>query len=237
MPIELGARLGAVARQVPPGGVVADIGTDHARLPVWLLHQQQVTRVIATDREPSPLEGARSLLALHGVEDRVDLRLGDGLAVLRPGELSTVVMAGMGGRKMVAILSGGTGILQSIRCLVLQPQREAGVLRRWLVAQHWSLLDEEVVEERGRFYLVMSWRPGASSLAWSSRDYQFGPLVMERGGEITRAWLEDELRHARQNLADMEANSPNHERRPELQSRCRELREVLLLAGQLVDEG
>jgi tRNA (adenine22-N1)-methyltransferase len=129
---------------------------------------------------------------------------------------------------MVEILRAGREVRQSLSCLVLQPQREAQALRRWLVDEQWSLLDEEMVEERGRFYLVMSWRPGTTARSWSSRDYRFGPLVLERGGLLARAWLQDELRHAEDNLAELQAYSPDHVRRIELQSRCHELREILL---------
>ena len=107
---------------------MADIGTDHGRLPRALLDAGW-TNVIASDAQPLPLSGARQLLA----GTTVKIRLGSGLSVLRPGEVETVCMSGMGGRRMVEILSADPKVFDEIQTLVLQPQREAETLRRWLV--------------------------------------------------------------------------------------------------------
>ncbi len=220
---KLGPRLAAVARLVPEGLALADIGTDHGRLPAWLLGSGKVPHVIAADCEAAPLEGARH--RLRGT--RADLRLGDGLNVLKPGEVGTLTIAGMGGRRMIAILDAREDVRESLHCMVLQPQKEAEAVRRWLVSKEWRVLDEQVVEDRNRFYTVMSWEPGASRQPWTDLDYRYGPMIMASGGSTMRAWLMDELRHAEKNLNDMLSNAPEHARKPELVARCVELRGLL----------
>ena len=122
---------------IPVGLPVADIGTDHGRLPAWLLRNGRVPRVIATDRAAGPLQGAQQ--RLRGLS--VDLRLGDGLHTLDSGEVETVVLAGMGGRRVVRILQSCPEITASLTCVVVQPQGEAEWLRRYFIDWKWRLFE------------------------------------------------------------------------------------------------
>ena len=223
----LGARLMAVARLVPEGHAVADVGTDHGLVPLWLLRQSRVSRMIACDRREAPLDGARARLA----ETQAEIRLGDGLGVLVPGEVQTVILAGMGGRRMIQIFEEGQDVWSGLECLVLQPQRETPSLRRWLVKRGWHLVEESVVLDRGRFYTVMAWKPGAVARVWSDLEFQFGPMILAHGGPVARSWLLDELRHARENLDQMDLRSPGNSRRVELCSSIDRLAEALERVG------
>ncbi|MFO7172150.1 MAG: class I SAM-dependent methyltransferase [Bacillota bacterium] len=160
--VSLPPRLQAVARWVLPGAPVADIGTDHGRLPVYLVQQGQVPRAVASDRLPGPLAAARRTVAAAGVADRVDLRLADGLAALQPGEVATVVVAGMGGLLMLKILAGRPEALRGVRRLVLQPNTDVEEVRRWLHAHGWRLVAEELAEDGGRFYVVLVAEPAGA---------------------------------------------------------------------------
>ena len=104
-PIELTPRLLALAQQVPEGARFADVGTDHARLPVWLLEQGIIQHAIASDLREGPLEQARETARRHALTERLSFRLGDGLAPIRGEEVDVCAIAGMGGETIAAILS------------------------------------------------------------------------------------------------------------------------------------
>jgi tRNA (adenine22-N1)-methyltransferase len=151
----LPARLQAVADYVPPGKTVADIGTDHALLPVYLVTRGVSPRVIGVEKAPGPLEAARRAVAANGLEGRIGVRAGDGLRPLKPGEARVLVLAGMGGRTIAKILDAAPAIVRAADTLVLQPQEPVVPARRWLYANGWRIADENLVEETGRIYLVI----------------------------------------------------------------------------------
>ena len=95
--MELSPRLRSVAELVPQGAGFADVGTDHAYLPVWLLQRGVIRRAVASDLRRGPLERARLTAEKYGLTDRMDFRLCDGLSGIRPEEADTVAIAGMGG--------------------------------------------------------------------------------------------------------------------------------------------
>ena len=103
--LELSPRLALIAGWVPPGAKLADVGTDHAYLPVWLTLHGRVVSAIASDLRKGPLERARATGRTYGAEG-IDFRLGDGLAFIRPDEADTIVIAGMGGENIAQILAG-----------------------------------------------------------------------------------------------------------------------------------
>ncbi len=151
-----GARLLAAAGLVPPGAIVADIGCDHGKLAVWLACRGGAAKVIAVDKRPLPLARARALAQQAGCADRVDCRLGDGLAPLAPLEAGEIVIAGLSGETIIEILEAVSWLRDKSVHLVLLPATRAPRLRRWLCEQGFGLLAEVPVADRGRYYTVVS---------------------------------------------------------------------------------
>ena len=169
-------RLEALARLVPYGPV-ADIGTDHGLLPAWLLLQKRVPSAIAADLLPGPLDSARRTAARWGVS--LDFRLGDGLSVLSPGEAETVVIAGMGGDNIAAILAAAPWTREvGGPLLLLQPMSRAEVLRRWLAENGYALRAERLVRERSTLYPILSAAGGAMDPV--SPAQAWGGLLLEK---------------------------------------------------------
>ncbi|HHW15636.1 MAG TPA: SAM-dependent methyltransferase [Firmicutes bacterium] len=156
--MRLPSRLEAVVRQVSIGRVVADIGTGHGLLALALVERGIAPRVIATEVRPGPLAEAERLLR-EEAGGRVALRQGWGLTPLAPGEAEVLVLAGMGGGTIAAILEHGLSVAQSAEKLILQPQNQSAAVRRWLLAHGFALAAEDLAEERGRFYPVLGAAP------------------------------------------------------------------------------
>lgn len=168
-------RLLAVAGQVPQGARLADVGTDHAHLPVVLLRQGRIKRAIASDIREGPLERGRTVARVHGVEDLISFRLCPGLEGIRPGETDTVVIAGMGGETIAAILAQAPWVREERVRLILQPMSSLPELRRWLFENGFSIDREEIVAEGRRFYTVMTVAAGlmpplSPAEAWAGRQ-------------------------------------------------------------------
>ncbi|HYF90799.1 MAG TPA: class I SAM-dependent methyltransferase [Symbiobacteriaceae bacterium] len=191
--IILSPRLAAVASYVLKAQPVADIGTDHAYLPAYLVQGGAVPRAIAADVLPGPLEAAKVTVAEAGLNGLVDLRLGNGLQVLQPGEAATATICGMGGPLIAEILAQGP--LQGLQRLVLQPMGGEESLRRWLMENGWILIDETMVEDSGRIYIIMAAEPGAMDLTWA--DACLGPHLLKKGGPLLAKYAAILLEQAR----------------------------------------
>lgn len=153
--LKLSRRLSALAEWVPQGARFADIGTDHALLPVYLAGKGQVAYAVAGDVHAGPVEAARRQVSEAGLEGVVSVRLGDGMSVLSPGEVDTVAIAGMGGSLMVRILDQAGESLNGVHTLVLSPHVAEDAVRRWLV-QHDFVIDQEILlEEDGVIYTLI----------------------------------------------------------------------------------
>lgn len=187
--MELTQRLAAISEFIPPGLVVADIGTDHAHLPINLVLSGRNPRVIATDLNEKPYRGAYSAVSGKNLSGAVDVRLGDGLQALSPGEAQVIVIAGMGGNTIVKILEDSRGVLAETKRMVLQPMADAGDLRIWLPGNGWKLVAERLVEEDGRIYPVIVAEPGVETEK-DILNLEIGPRLLEEGDPLLLAYLE-----------------------------------------------
>ena len=147
--MELSKRLQAVAGLVTAGSVLADIGTDHAYIPIWLTESGRIRGAVAMDVNPGPLERAEENIREHGLKDHICTRLSDGFAALKPGEADCAVIAGMGGGLTVRILREGRSIVRTLKECILQPQSEIEKVRAFLLEEGFFFLREDMVEEDG----------------------------------------------------------------------------------------
>lgn len=154
--VSLDKRLSMVASMVRHGSRVADIGTDHAYLPVHLVQAGICPSGIAADIRSGPLEAARRTVTEAGLTDAIALRLGDGLAPVAADEVEDIVIAGMGGETIVEILSAADWVKDTRFQLVLQPMTRAEELRRWLLTNGFVSTEERLVQDGHRLYPVMT---------------------------------------------------------------------------------
>lgn len=185
--MKLSDRMQAIADRVDPGDRVADIGTDHGQIPVWLFAREISPRVILSDISEGSLRKAQMTAGAYQFGDGVSFRVGDGLSVLAPGEVDTVIIAGMGGKLIRDILSRDPDHTRSFRRFILQPRKGMGPLRKWLLEQEFRILHEDVVRE-GKFYpeIITAGCPGGE------------PDASALGLEA--AWREDLIKLDEQNI-------------------------------------
>lgn len=155
--IKLSKRLQSIADLVTSGSRIADIGSDHALLPVYLVQSGRCPSAIAGELNKGPWQAAVKGVAEAGLANVIDVRHGDGMSVLNAGDADTVTIAGMGGSLMSMILEAGWqgGKLEQVKELVLQPNVGEDLVRRWLVERRFALQNEIIMEEDGRIYEVL----------------------------------------------------------------------------------
>lgn len=152
--ITLDKRLALLAEEMTPGGFGVDVGTDHGYLAVYLIESGKASRMLATDVNPGPLQSAQSCIREHGLRDRIETRLADGLNGLDLTPVTDILIAGMGGILMTEIL-GARHPLMGKR-LILQPMTQAPALRQWLAEKGYDILRERCAVSAGKPYTIMT---------------------------------------------------------------------------------
>lgn len=157
--LALQPRLHLLARLVPEGCRLTDVGTDHGYLPVALLQQGRIAAAIASDIGAEPLEHACRTAMQYGV-DGMDFRLCAGLSGVAPEETDVIVIAGMGGETIISILQDAPWTADGRHRLLLQPMTKAAALRHWLADNGYTFTDEHLVEDKGRIYPILCVKGG-----------------------------------------------------------------------------
>lgn len=187
---KLPKRLQAVVSLIPPGKRVADIGTDHALLPIYLVQSGTALSVIASDINEGPFQRARTIVGLQGLEDSIDVRLGSGLEILEPGEVDVIVISGLGGYTMVDIFNARPEVLEQVDTLVLSPASHEAEVRRWLLNNGWRLNDEELVMDQGKIYQVIGAEHGSQEIqAFTDLEYEVGPINLRKRHLLLKEYL------------------------------------------------
>ncbi len=148
-------RLGSIAAMVRRDSRVADIGTDHGLLPIYLIEQHIAPAVIATDIGVSPAAVARKNVDAAGLGNSIAVRVGDGLAPLSPNDVDDIVIAGMGGETIADILQATPWIKHPRYRLILQPMTHAEAVHGWLLQNGFSIREEQFLEDAGRNYILL----------------------------------------------------------------------------------
>mgnify|MGYP000839306868 FL=1 len=156
--IELSKRMQSVADMIQPCDAVGDIGCDHAFVSIYLIEQHRTKRVIASDVRRGPIAIAKRNIEAMNLADQIEIRMGDGLDTIVPGEVNAVVLAGMGGMLMIDILERGEEVVTRCDQLVLQPQSDIEKVRRYLAEKGYHLADEQMLIDAGKYYNLLDVR-------------------------------------------------------------------------------
>lgn len=176
--LKLTPRLYAIAARIPPGAKLADIGTDHGHLPLYLLKIGHLQRAIASDLRPGPLNHARRNAFDYGLSDRISFRLASGLDAISPDECDVISIAGMGGETIIEILQAAPWTADGKHILFLQPMTMLPQLRQWLWENGYHIDEEIVCQEGYRYYLVWSVIGGAQRIKKTLADCYLSLALM-----------------------------------------------------------
>ena len=194
--VQISRRLQAVAALVTEHGTLADVGCDHGYIPIYLIQNQRIQAAIAMDVNPGPLERAKEHIFQFGLSDYISFRLSDGVQALKTGEADTVVIAGMGGGLVMKILEEGAEILASVKELILQPQSEIQRVREYLFTHDYQVVQEDMVEEDGKYYPMMRVVHGRKAMDRTYEEhlvqYRYGELLLAQKHPVLLQFLQKE---------------------------------------------
>ena len=192
--MKLTDRLLKIASLVTEGKKVADIGTDHGYIPVYLLNQGKVPYAILADVNKGPLENARGEVRHNKLLDKVDLRLGSGIEVLEKGEVDEVIIAGMGGILISELLEAKLEVAHSVDKLILQPMQAQNELRKYLLNNGFEILDEVLVKEDFRIYeIIIAKYTGKNTVVSDDIYYEVGTKLIENKDPLLNEFIDKKI--------------------------------------------
>lgn len=222
----LSKRLTTIASLVPAGSRVADVGTDHGYTPIYLVKNGIAVSAIAMDVRKGPLSRAAEHVQEYGLEDKIQLRLSDGLEKLQAGEADAVIISGLGGPLMIDILTRGHQVAETVDTFVLSPQSDIPGVRVYL-REHGYRIDKEVfMKDEGKYYTVMVVTHGVSEQGRYIDDL-FGRQLLEEKDPLLREYLEKEQARYQQLIPSLESAA-----REETRQRGQRMKEELAYIEQ-----
>jgi tRNA (adenine22-N1)-methyltransferase len=227
---KLSKRLEMVASFVPTGAIVADIGSDHAYLPCYLVHKGVASRAIAGEVVKGPFESAVRQVRSEGLTEKITVRMADGLAAIEESDhVSAVTIAGMGGPLIVSILEKHPAALTSVTRLILQPNIHAKAIREWAIEHNWAIQDEVILEEDGKVYEIVVLQRGQMNL--TEAEILLGPKLMAVKSEVFKnKWKREITNWQRVQKAIEQA-----ERTPENEAKYQDLAHLIQLVQEAIE--
>ena len=219
--MELSKRLQAVADLVSEGLVVADVGTDHGYIPIYLIEAKKSPKAFAMDVNKGPLLRAKEHIAEHGLDACIETRLSDGVGALKKDECDCVVVAGMGGALTIKIMEEGKDIFRSLKEFVLQPQSELQKVRAYLYQNEYSIVEENMVLDDGKFYPMFRVINGQSQ-EYHAIELCYGKLLLEQKNAVLKTFLQKEKAVKELILSNLEQSFGEH-----IEARRKEIQEEL----------
>ena len=187
-------RLKQIADMVQPCACVADIGTDHAYLPVFLCMTEKAEQGIASDIRKGPIARAEATILRYGMQDRVKTRLGGGAETLAVGEADCIVIAGMGGLMIAEILKANPEVFAAAGQILLQPMTAVPELRKALYEQGYTILTETLAKEEEKLYHILSVTAVNEETEPTEEEFCFGKKLLENKPEHFEEYLQKQRR-------------------------------------------
>ncbi|MBO2534955.1 tRNA (adenine(22)-N(1))-methyltransferase [Rummeliibacillus suwonensis] len=226
---KLSKRLEKVASFVPENTIVADIGSDHAYLPCYLVLNHIATKVIAGEVVKGPYESACHEVKQEGLQNQITVRLADGLqAIEQEDHITVITIAGMGGPLIASILEKDVKRLTGVKRLILQPNIHAIAIREWAVQRNWKIIDESILKEDGKIYEILVLEPGGQLL--SAEALLLGPVLMQQQNDVFKEKWNHEIEQWQTVLKALEKAGRSEEiieKQKSLEQRIKMVKEIL----------
>lgn len=173
----------SVASFVEQGAVLADIGSDHAYLPCYLINSGKIEKAVAGEVVKGPFESAIKNVKKKGLSKEITVRLANGLTAIEDNDgVDTVTIAGMGGPLIASILEEGSNKLHSVKRIIAQPNIHALSIRQWALQNGWELVDEQILKEDHKIYEILVLERGHA--VYNDLEMLVGPFLMKENSSV-----------------------------------------------------
>lgn len=206
--IKINERLLTAARFVREGSRLADVGTDHAYLPIYLMQVGRIVSAVATDINSGPIEIARKNIASHGFSDSISATLCDGLQSVSSESVDDIAILGMGGELIAWIIEDAPWLKLSEKHLILQPMTHPERLRAHLFREGFAVIDEGINEDRGRIYQTLSVAYDGKVREGTPLSLMFGEILLSRAEPLTLRQIAGVRAQIERRARSMPQNSP-----------------------------
>ena len=177
----LSKRLEQVASMVTKGNIIADIGTDHGYVPIYLVEKGICPKAYAMDINQGPIESAIKNIENYGLSEKIQAIKSNGLEKLEPEKADTIIIAGMGGELIVNILENGLAKLE-----------RGDLVRKYLEEHKWHITDEKMLIDMNKFYTIIKAEKGQESYPYSETELLYGRILLDRQDATLKKYLDKE---------------------------------------------
>lgn len=187
--MKINDRLKHIGDLVEANSFCLDIGCDHAFLDIYLVKQNKNIKAIASDIAEGPVKQARENIKREGLEDTIEVRLGNGLDTYSD-EVNTVIIAGMGGRNMIGIFKNNMKVLKKIDTIIVSPNNYQIDVKKFLTKNGFYIDDEELVKEKKFIYQIIKFKRGRKH--YTRKEFFFGPVLLKKKGNLFEEYYKRE---------------------------------------------
>ncbi|WP_102400169.1 tRNA (adenine(22)-N(1))-methyltransferase [Haloimpatiens massiliensis] len=187
--MDISIRLKTIASMVDKCEVLVDVGTDHAYIPIYLVENHICQRAIASDINKGPVEKAKLNVAMEGLKEKIQCRLGGGFSTIEPAEADVAVIAGMGGNLIRDIILEREEVFKNLQYAVLQPVQNPEVLREFIYKKGYEILDEELCLEDEKYYQIMKVKFNNKPINIKDIYYEVGQKLIEKKHPLLKNFL------------------------------------------------
>lgn len=227
--MKLSKRLLEVAKLVTKGMVVADIGTDHGYVPIYLVENNICSKAYAMDINKGPIQKAKENIINNNLESLIETRLSDGLEKLEIGEANSIVISGIGGELMISILKNGKNVIETIDELIISPHSEISLVRKYLTEINFQIVDETMLKEDGKFYTIIKAVPGKTN-NYSQVECCYGPILLRNRDKALYEYLILENNKNKKLLETLDGKGTDNSSK-----RAEEIKDILKLIENAID--
>lgn len=203
--MKLSKRLQTIASFVKKDTIIADIGTDHAHVPIYLIQNGIIQKAYALDINEGPLKKAKENIKNFGYENKIITILSNGLDKLSPYEVDTIIIAGMGGELIIDILERGEKFHR--QTFILSPHTKICLVREYLLNNGFSILKEDMCIDEGKYYTVIEAKFTQNDISCTDRELLFGKYLIENKNLILLKFLEKEKHKYEQIISNKGLNN------------------------------
>lgn len=190
--VPISSRMKLIADMIPESMSVADIGCDHGFISIYLVQERNIPFCVALDINQGPLERAKEHIIQYGLEDKIETRLSDGAVKLEENETDAAIIAGMGGRLITKILTDSESKFKKMKYFVLSPQSDIPHVREFLSSNGYSIDNEEMIFDEGKYYTVIGCKYTGNNTELSRSEKEFGPVLIADSHPVLMEYLSKE---------------------------------------------